>query len=70
MENLLTPEVVTALSVFAAVVAAQLLKGAVRMISSWVKSTPTNIDDKIWAAVVDAIDDAIDDRRILPTIED
>lgn len=59
MENLLTPELVTALSVFAAVVAAQLLKGAVRMISSWVKSTPTNIDDKIWAAVYGALDNVV-----------
>ena len=50
------PELVTALAAFAAVVAAQLLKGAVRMISSFVRKTPTNIDDKIWEAVRDALE--------------
>ncbi len=51
----LSPEVITALSMFAAVIAAQLLKGAVRAISSFVKGTPTSIDDKIWAAVRGAV---------------
>ena len=50
------PELVTALAAFAAVVAAQLLKGAVRMISSLVRRTPTSIDDKIWEAVRGALE--------------
>ena len=47
----LSPEVETALVMFVAVVAAQLSKGLFRMIQSFVKGTPTKIDDKILAAV-------------------
>ena len=51
----LLPEVETALVMFVAVVAAQLSKGLFRMIQSFVKGTPTKIDDKILAAVETAL---------------
>lgn len=51
----LTTTMEIALVTFAAVVAAQLLKGAMRMITSFVKKTPTTLDDKIWTAVVNAV---------------
>ena len=51
----LSPEVETALVMFVAVVAAQLSKGLFRMIQSFVKGTPTKLDDKLLAAVEDAL---------------
>ena len=53
------PELEMALAAFAAVVAAQLLKGLSRMITSFVKGTPTSIDDKVWAAVSEAVEDVL-----------
>lgn len=51
----LTATMEIALVTFAAVVVAQLLKGAIRMITSFIKRTPTTLDDKIWNAVVNGI---------------
>ena len=51
----MTPEMELALVTFAAVVAAQLGKAALRMLQSFVKGTKTNIDDKILAAVTAAL---------------
>ena len=48
-------EMEVALVTFAAVVAAQLGKAALRMLRSWVKRTPTSIDDKVLAAVETAL---------------
>ena len=56
------PEFEMALAAFVAVVAAQLLKGLMRMITSIVKRTPTSIDDKVWAAVQDAVYEAVGAR--------
>ena len=62
--DFMTPEMMTALMVFIAVVAAQLCKGAVRMITAFVKSTPTTLDDKIWAAVVEGVQDALKPQEV------
>ncbi len=51
----LSPELEMALVTFAAVIAAQLGKAGLRMLQSFVKGTKTNIDDKILAAVTDAL---------------
>ena len=51
----MTPELEMALVTFAAVVVAQLGKAGLRMLQSFVKGTKTNIDDKILAAVTDAL---------------
>lgn len=61
----LPAELITALAAFAAVVAAQLLKGAVRMIMSYVRRTPTSIDNKIWAAVSEGIFEALNAQEIV-----
>ena len=47
----MTLEMELALVTFVAVVAAQLGKAGFRMLQSFVKKTPTNLDDKILAAV-------------------
>ncbi len=52
----LPSEVQVALAAFVAVLAANALKWASRLISSYVRGTPSQLDDKIWAAVRDAID--------------
>ena len=54
----MTPELETAAYTFAAVAVVGLLKGAARWITSYVKGTPTQIDDKIWAAVQKGFKDA------------
>ena len=64
MDSLLTPEVVTAVTVFAAVVAAQFLKGGLRMLQAWVKKTPTSFDDKILNAVLVGIDVALREKEM------
>ena len=51
----MTPELELALVTFAAVVAAQLSKAALRMLQAFVRKTPTNIDDKVLEAVVKAL---------------
>ncbi len=51
----MTPEMELALVTFAAVVVAQLGKAGWRMLQAFVKKTPTNLDDKILAAVSLAI---------------
>ena len=51
----LSPELEMALVTFAAVIAAQLGKAGFRMLQAFVKGTKTNIDDKILAAVTDAL---------------
>ena len=56
------PELEMALAAFVAVMAAQLLKGLARAITSFVKGTPTSIDDKVWAAVQDAVYEAVGTR--------
>ena len=53
--DFLTPELELALVTFAAVVAAQFSKGLFRMIQSFVKGTPTKLDDKLLAAVEGAL---------------
>ncbi len=45
-----------ALAAFVAVLAANALKWASRLITNYVRGTPNKLDDKIWAAVRDAID--------------
>ncbi len=52
----LPSEVQVALAAFVAVLAANALKWASRFISNYVRGTPNQLDDKIWAAVRDAID--------------
>ncbi len=51
----LSPELEMALVTFAAVIVAQLGKAGLRMLQSFVKGTKTNIDDKILAAVTEAL---------------
>ena len=53
----MTPEMETAAYTLAAVLVAGLMKGAGRWITSYVKGTPTQIDDKIWAAVQKGLKD-------------
>ena len=52
----LPSEVQIALAAFVAVLAANALKWASRFITNYVRGTPNKLDDKIWAAVRDAID--------------
>ena len=53
----MTPEIEIALYVLVAVFAANAIKGAGRWITSYVRGTPTQIDDKIWAAVQKGLKD-------------
>ena len=53
----MTPEMEMAADTLAAVLVAGLMKGAGRWITSYVKGTPTQIDDKIWAAVQKGLKD-------------
>ncbi|KKK80339.1 hypothetical protein LCGC14_2824490 [marine sediment metagenome] len=53
--DFLTPELELALVTFAAVVAAQFSKGLFRILQSFVKGTPTKLDDKLLAAVEGAL---------------
>lgn len=67
----MTPELEMALVTFAAVVAAQFGKAALRMLQSFVKKTPTNIDDKVLAAVKKALKgtvphDTVKDGKLYP----
>ncbi len=63
----LPSEVQVALAAFVAVLAANALKWASRLISSYVRGTPNQLDDKIWAAVRDAIEQDRDEQIDLAT---
>ncbi len=52
----LPSEVQVALAAFVAVLAANALKWASRFIANYVRGTPNTLDDKIWAAVQEALD--------------
>ena len=52
-------EVEVALAAFAAVLAANLVKWLSQRVTDFVRGTPNKIDDKIWAAVQGAMDQAL-----------
>ncbi len=52
----LPSEVQVALAAFVAVLAANALKWASRLVTNYVRGTPNKLDDKIWSAVRDALD--------------
>ncbi len=58
----LPSEVQVALAAFVAVLAANALKWLSRLISSYVRGTPNQLDDKIWAAVRNALDEDRDEQ--------
>ncbi len=57
----LPSEVQVALAAFVAVLAANALKWASRFISNYVRGTPNQLDDKIWAAVRDVMNQIVDE---------
>ncbi len=63
----LPSEVQVALAAFVAVLAANALKWASRFITNYVRGTPNKLDDKIWAAVRDAIEQDRDEQIDLAT---
>lgn len=67
MENILTPEIEVMIAAFVAVLAANALKWFSRFITNWVRGTPNKIDDKIWAAIQDALGEVNGKNGIKPT---
>ncbi len=63
----LPSEVQVALAAFVAVLAANALKWASRFVTNYVRGTPNKLDDKIWAAVRDAIDQDREEQIDLAT---
>ncbi len=56
-------EVQVALAAFVAVLAANALKWGSRFITNYVRGTPNQIDDKIWAAVREALEQDRDEQE-------
>lgn len=65
--DMLTPEIEVMIAAFVAVLAANALKWLSRFITDYVRGTPNKIDDKIWAAIQDALGEVDDKNGIKPT---